>query len=179
MWSQNFNWIPSKICCFVLLANWEVFRFYVFDGTRWLWWVIFRPVGLQSGVSGISWIFFSYSSDHSSWQIPATVIGMCWIFLFGRSGVWMLQHVFSCGLFRIDGSLISVFVDLWHRPRSVFQAANVLWLLGPVTFASDGERSQQLSGLLVCITVEPVKHNCCSHQSFRRQHFAFSERKPV
>lgn len=91
----------------------------------------------------------------------------------------MLQHVFSCGLFRIDGSLISVFVDLWHRPRSVFQAANVLWLLGPVTFASDGERSQQLSGLLVCITVEPVKHNCCSHQSFRRQHFAFSERKPV
>lgn len=71
-------------------------------------------------LSGISWIFFSYSSDHGSWQIPVAVIGMCWIFLFGRSGVWMLQHVFSCGLFRIDGSLIAVFVDLW--PRSVFQA---------------------------------------------------------
>lgn len=123
MWSQNFNWIPSNVCCFVLLANWEVISFYVFDGTRWLRWAIFRPVGLQSGVSHeYSWIFFSYSSDQGGWQIPAAVIGMCWIFLIGRSGVWMLQHPFSCGLFRMDGSLISLFVDLWHRPRSVFHA---------------------------------------------------------
>lgn len=73
-------------------------------------------------LSGISWVCFSYSLDHGCWQIPAAVIGMCWIFLIGRSGVWMLPHAFSCGLFGIDGSLISVFVDLWPRPRGVFQA---------------------------------------------------------
>lgn len=137
---------------------------------------------------GISWIyiFFPAVRTTGSRQIPAAVIGMCRIFLIGRPRIVAAAVQHLSPPVNYLGWMALWCQYLWiscTRPRSVLRPADLLRtpraslrLLGPVTFASGGERSRQLNGLLVCITGEPVTPNGCAHQSFRRRGFRVCSR---